>query len=84
MHRTSLDIEHSIHGQDAMHGNIAASLHQLGIVLRAQGKQSEAESMCKKSPYVKYSIHGHDAMHSGIAASPHELGNVLEAQEKAE
>lgn len=71
-------MNYAIHGQGAILGSIAASVHQLGSVYEAQGKLAEAEEMYLKALYMLYSIHGQDAIHGDIAASLDLLGNFYE------
>jgi tetratricopeptide (TPR) repeat protein len=70
-------------GEDAVHADIAASMHALGNVCDSEGKYAEARKWYEESLAMKREVHGgEDAVHADIAASMHALGNVCEREGK--
>ncbi|WP_437728926.1 tetratricopeptide repeat protein [Sorangium sp. So ce861] len=67
-----------VHGTEE-HPDVAASLHELGGVLRAQGDLAGARKALERSLAIKAKVHGTEE-HPDVAASVHELGGVLRAQ----
>ena len=67
-----------MHGTDE-HPSVAASLHALAGVLKAQGDLSGAKSRLERSLQIQAKVHGTDE-HPSVAASLHALAGVLKAQ----
>ncbi|KYF87988.1 hypothetical protein BE20_02825 [Sorangium cellulosum] len=67
-----------VHGTEE-HPEVAASLHELGTVLRAQGDLVGAHQTLERSLAIKTNVHGTEE-HPEVAASLHELGGVLMEQ----
>ncbi|KYF73026.1 hypothetical protein BE17_36145, partial [Sorangium cellulosum] len=66
------------HGTEE-HPDVAASLHALGNVLRAQGDFAGARKALERSLAIKAKVHGTED-HPDVGASLHALGGVLRAQ----
>ncbi|WP_437311698.1 tetratricopeptide repeat protein [Sorangium sp. So ce388] len=66
------------HGTEE-HPEVAASLHELGGVLRAQGDLAGAREALERSLAIEAKVHGTEE-HPSVAASLHALGGVLKAQ----
>ena len=64
----------SLYG-DSGHPNIAATLHQLGVVSGQAGDLEKAKEQLEESLRMNRSLHG-DNDHPGIAVTLHELGGV--------
>ncbi|AGP37134.1 hypothetical protein SCE1572_23205 [Sorangium cellulosum So0157-2] len=67
-----------VHGTEE-HPEVAASLHALGTVLRAQGDPAGARQALERSLAINTKVHGTEE-HPEVAASLHELGGVLMEQ----
>ena len=73
----SLRMARSLHG-DRDHPDIAATLHQRGIVSHQAGDLKQAKQHYDESLRMKRSLYG-DRDHPGIAATLHALGTVSPA-----
>ncbi|WP_437942307.1 tetratricopeptide repeat protein [Sorangium sp. So ce341] len=67
-----------MHGTEE-HPSVAASLHALGSVLRAQGDLAGARKALERSLVIEAKVHGTEE-HPSVAVSLHALGGVLMAQ----
>ena len=67
-----------MHGTEE-HPDVAASLHELAGVLKAQGDLQGARERLERSLEIKARVHGTEE-HPDVAASLHELAGVLQAQ----
>lgn len=78
----SLERNKTIYRQNADHPDIAASLHNLGMVSQVRCKFGEAEKWYQESLEMRKRIYGQSADHLDIAESLYQLGRVF--QEKGE
>jgi hypothetical protein len=78
LYRCSLAMKRRLHGDDADHPDVAASLANLAEVLREQGELSESARLHRESLAMRRRLHGDDADHSEVVASPSNVRSVVE------
>jgi tetratricopeptide (TPR) repeat protein len=78
MYERSLAMRKQVHGgEDAVHADIASSMHAIGCVFDSEGKYAEAREWHERSLAMEKQVHGgEDAVHAAIASSMHAIGNV--------
>jgi tetratricopeptide (TPR) repeat protein len=84
MFMLSLAMRREVHGgEDAVHADIAASMHAIGNVFDREGKYAEARGWYEGSLAMRREVYGgEDAVHADIASSMHQIGNVFGSEGK--
>ena len=73
----AVEAAEKIHGE--VSGSVAGSLHELAVVLQAQGDLDGARQRLERSLQIQAEVFGTE-IHPSVAASLHELAGVLQAQ----
>jgi tetratricopeptide (TPR) repeat protein len=73
----SLAIRKKVYGDE--HTDVAASLNNIGVVLRDLGKYQGALSYCEQSLAIKKKVYGPEHEHTDVARILNNMSGVLDA-----